>query len=110
MWFFSEYYFSIDNLIKDHFLRRQMDSNGFLPLSVLARFPKVKSIVQDIAYLLDILLQSSEIEVYRESDNIEDTLIRKRYGWDQWVYPEGERDPAARARSIPSTTTTTTAS
>lgn len=37
-----EYYFSPDNLYKDHFLRNQMDAQGFVPLQVLAEFNRVK--------------------------------------------------------------------
>ena len=35
---FSEYYFSTENLTKDIFLRRKMDPEGCIPLSLIATF------------------------------------------------------------------------
>jgi len=37
-----EYYFSNENLIKDFFLRRQMDSDGWIPVELLASFRRVR--------------------------------------------------------------------
>ena len=37
-----EYYFSAENLVKDTFLRRSMDNDGFIPITVLAGFPRVQ--------------------------------------------------------------------
>lgn len=37
-----EYYFSFDNLLKDMFLRRHMDSQGLVFLDVVANFPRMK--------------------------------------------------------------------
>ena len=41
---FSEYYFSPDNLQKDFFIRRKMDPEGFLPISLIASFPRVNQL------------------------------------------------------------------
>jgi hypothetical protein len=40
-----EYYFSRQNLSSDHFLVSQMNSELFVPLPVLAKFPKVKALL-----------------------------------------------------------------
>ena len=36
-----EYYFSIDNLCKDMFLRKHMDSQGLVFLNTIAQFPTI---------------------------------------------------------------------
>ena len=36
------FYFSADNLAKDVFLRQNMDGDGFVPLSLLASFPRIR--------------------------------------------------------------------
>jgi len=38
----SEYYLSKENLIKDFFLRRQMDADGWIPVELLASFRRVR--------------------------------------------------------------------
>ncbi|OCK78937.1 hypothetical protein K432DRAFT_279072, partial [Lepidopterella palustris CBS 459.81] len=43
-----EYYFSVDNLCKDMFLRKRMDSKGFVLLSVIAEFNRIKQLTPDI--------------------------------------------------------------
>jgi len=37
-----EYYFSNENLIKDFFLRRQMDADGWIAVELLASFRRVR--------------------------------------------------------------------
>jgi la-related protein 1 len=36
-----EYYFSVENLCKDMFLRQRMDAEGWIPLPVIAGFNRV---------------------------------------------------------------------
>jgi hypothetical protein len=42
-----EYYFSKENLLNDAFLTSQMDAQMSVPISVIMKFPKVKSLTQD---------------------------------------------------------------
>lgn len=49
-----EFYFSPDNLAKDVFLRRQMDSDGWVKVSVIAKFNRVKSLSSDIQEILEV--------------------------------------------------------
>jgi hypothetical protein len=46
-----EFYLSKDNLLRDTFLRAQMDSEGFVPLAVIADFPRMKTITTDISVI-----------------------------------------------------------
>ena len=36
-----EYYFSAENLVKDEFLRRRMDVDGYVPVTLLIAFPRI---------------------------------------------------------------------
>ncbi|KAI4912867.1 hypothetical protein J4E90_006275 [Alternaria incomplexa] len=89
-----EYYFSVDNLIKDLYLRRHMDSQGFVALEFIAGFNRIKSLSPDIDMIRLVCQQSATIE-YRTSENGQDRLRRKE-GWQQWVLDMAERDPSAQ--------------
>lgn len=52
--FFSEYYFSLPNLERDFFLRRRMDSKGFLPISLIASFHRVQALTTDINLIKEV--------------------------------------------------------
>ncbi|KAJ6006369.1 hypothetical protein N7451_004313 [Penicillium sp. IBT 35674x] len=78
-----EYYFSVDNLCKDMFLRSQMDSQGFTPLSVLATFKRVKSLTEDFELLRHVSRQLRNVEVQTGEDGMD--RLRPRENWSQWV-------------------------
>ena len=50
----SEYYFSLDNLERDFFLRRKMDQEGFLPVGLIASFHRVQALTTDVNLILDV--------------------------------------------------------
>lgn len=52
--FFSEYYFSNHNLERDFFLRRKMDTQGFLPISLIASFHRVQALSTDISLIMEV--------------------------------------------------------
>lgn len=58
-----EYYFSEENLQKDFFLRRKMDAQGFLPISLIASFHRVQALTQDVQMVIDALNDSTAVEV-----------------------------------------------
>ncbi|CAO3642324.1 unnamed protein product [Cunninghamella blakesleeana] len=95
-----EYYFSIDNLCKDLYLRSKMDKDGFIELSVLASFNRVKGLTTDLNLIHDALAQSQIVEVSS------DKKIRKREGWELWVLPP--RTPTISSSTTKPTSTTTT--
>lgn len=49
-----EYYFSVDNLERDFFLRRKMDSDGFLPITLIASFHRVQALTTDISLIIKV--------------------------------------------------------
>ena len=55
VFFFSEYYFSSDNLQRDFFLRRKMDKEGYIPISLVASFHRVQALTQDVALIIKVL-------------------------------------------------------
>ncbi|ORY78138.1 hypothetical protein BCR37DRAFT_394648 [Protomyces lactucae-debilis] len=91
-----EYYFSIENLCKDLFLRKHMDDQGFVALPILARFNRVRSITLDYGLIRDVCAASGLIELKCVSG--EQDKIRKQEGWEQWVLPVEQRDAGTHAQ------------
>lgn len=89
-----EYYFSIDNMVKDIFLRKQMDSQGYIFLTVIAEFNRLKQLTTDYDLLKSVCLQSTVIEI-RIGDDGKDRL-RKVGDWERWVLPMADRDMSAQ--------------
>ena len=58
-----EYYFSDENLEHDIFLRRKMDSQGFIALAVIASFNRVKSLSLDYDLIIDAVRQSQLLDL-----------------------------------------------
>lgn len=78
-----EYYFSDANLVKDDFLRTQMDEEGWVPIQLIANFPRVKSLTEKvqsdiIQFILYCLRASTIVEV-------QDEKVRRRDGWRKWT-------------------------
>ncbi|KAI4280352.1 MAG: hypothetical protein L6R38_004535 [Xanthoria sp. 2 TBL-2021] len=89
-----EYYFSVDNLCKDLYLRKHMDSQGFVFLPVLAKFNRIRQLTQDLELIRYVCLSSPQIEFRTGSDGHD--RLRKREGWQQWILGMDERDPSAQ--------------
>lgn len=90
-----EYYFSIENLFKDVYLRKQMDSQGFVHLDVIARFRKIKELTSDREIFSAACQQAQSLEVVTGEDGID--RVRRRDGWEQFVLPSmTDRDESAR--------------
>uniref|UniRef100_A0A672YVM9 HTH La-type RNA-binding domain-containing protein n=1 Tax=Sphaeramia orbicularis TaxID=375764 RepID=A0A672YVM9_9TELE len=75
-----EYYFSLDNLERDFFLRRKMDQEGFLPIGLIASFHRVQALTTDINLILDALKDSKEVEII-------DMKIRRKVEPEKWPLP-----------------------
>ena len=56
-----EYYFSEENLLKDIFIRKKMDSEGYLPISLIASFHRVASLTQDVSMIISALKDSLSV-------------------------------------------------
>lgn len=92
------YYFSTENLVKDIFLRKQMNSNGFIPIPVIANFFRVQNLSGGN---YDLVLQAIEkidfIEVKNEK-------VRLQQDFQQWVLPATERSENGKDESESETT------
>nr|XP_021147994.1 la-related protein 1B isoform X2 [Columba livia] len=75
-----EYYFSTENLERDFFLRRKMDQQGFLPVSLIASFRRMQALTTNAALILEALKDSTEVETV-------DQRIRKRVDPEKWPIP-----------------------
>ncbi|KAH0537639.1 hypothetical protein FGG08_005590 [Glutinoglossum americanum] len=91
---FREYYFSIENLCKDLYLRKQMDSQGFVFLKVIVGFNRIKLLTQDMELVRYACLQSPELELAAGPDGVE--RLRKRNGWQNWVLAVEDRHSSAQ--------------
>ncbi|XP_038986931.1 la-related protein 1A-like isoform X2 [Phoenix dactylifera] len=73
-----EYYFSDENLQKDHYLISLLDEQGWVSISKIADFNRVRKMTTNISLILDALRSSELIE-------IEDDKIRRRNDWSKWI-------------------------
>ena len=89
-----EYYFSVDNLCKDTFLRSQMNSQGFVPLALVAGFRRIQQLTPDLELVRYVCLNSQIIEFRLAEDGTD--WIRRRDDWQQWVLNMEERVASAR--------------
>ncbi|KAE8688842.1 hypothetical protein F3Y22_tig00110954pilonHSYRG00112 [Hibiscus syriacus] len=73
-----EYYFSDENLQHDHYLISLMDDQGWVPISTIADFKRVKRMSTDVQFIMDALQSSSTVEAQGDK-------IRRRDEWSKWI-------------------------
>ncbi|GLT74137.1 hypothetical protein SLA2020_459520 [Shorea laevis] len=81
-----DYYFSSENLIKDTFLRQNMNDHGWVRIELIAGFKKVSSLTDKIPIILNALQSSTVVEVQGDK-------IRKRDDWKRWIMPSSVQIP-----------------
>lgn len=89
-----EYYFSIDNLCKDVYLRKHMDSQGFVFLSFIAGFKRIKALTTNFELLKFACQDSAIIDVIQGEDGQD--RIRRAEGWEKWIMALEERDESVK--------------
>ncbi|PYH89438.1 hypothetical protein BO71DRAFT_109284 [Aspergillus ellipticus CBS 707.79] len=89
-----EYYFSVDNLCKDMFLRKHMDSQGYVGLAFIASFKRIKTLTEDIELLRHVSRQLRNVEYFASENGLD--RLRPREHWGQWVLPLDQRDLSAQ--------------
>ncbi|KAK1586574.1 hypothetical protein Q3G72_003890 [Acer saccharum] len=87
-----DYYFSNENLIKDTYLRQNMDEQGWVPIKLIAGFNKVSLLTDNIQLILDALRSSTVVEVQGDK-------IRRRNDWMRWLMPHINAQAGAISRS-----------
>lgn len=85
-----EYYFSDGNLQNDRYLISVMDESGWVPISTIADFKRVKQMTKDVSVILDALQSSSTVEVQGDK-------IRRRNEWAKWIQTSEHDDQGHRA-------------
>ncbi len=68
----------------DFFLRQQMDAEGWIEISMIASFNRIKTLTADVAVVKEVMGQSSLLEL--EADRV-------RLGggeWQRWVLPDAK--------------------
>mmetsp|Transcript_47127 Transcript_47127/g.131503 ORF Transcript_47127/g.131503 Transcript_47127/m.131503 type:complete len:207 (+) Transcript_47127:2-622(+) len=58
-----EFYFSVDNLCKDLYLRSHMNASGWTPIELIAQFPQVRKFKASANDIVEILMDSDVLEV-----------------------------------------------
>ncbi|KAM6591323.1 hypothetical protein CsatA_013928 [Cannabis sativa] len=76
-----DYYFSNENLIRDTYLRQNMDDQGWVPITLIAGFNKVQLLTDNIQLILDSVRMSSAVEVQGDK-------VRRRTDWSRWLLPQ----------------------
>jgi la-related protein 1 len=66
-----EYYFRFENLI--NYLRSCMDARGWVPISIVAKFNRVRSMTTNVHFVLDALRSSNVVEV--QGDKLKRGLV-----------------------------------
>ncbi|XP_076887801.1 la-related protein 1C-like [Bidens hawaiensis] len=75
-----DYYFSNENLVKDTYLRRNMDEQGWVSASLIAGFKKVSLLTDNVQLILDVMRSSAVVEVQGDK-------IRRQNDWMKWIMP-----------------------
>ncbi|CAM9335732.1 unnamed protein product [Scytosiphon promiscuus] len=79
-----EYYFSADNLVTDSYLRGLMDPEGFVAVSKIIVFNRVRSMTGDPTLLVAAMRRSSELEIL-EQDHSGETRVRTKHSPLHWT-------------------------
>lgn len=85
----TENYFSIENLEQDFFLRRKMDEQGFLPVSLIAGFHRAQALSTNLNLILETRKIAQKWKLW--------TRKRKKKEQEKWPIP------CPPARSVPQT-------
>lgn len=88
-----EYYFGVENLCRDVYLRMSMDEQGWCKLTFLAGFSRIRSLTTEVAHIAQSLKDSEVLEL-----DADEQAVRRKGDWTAWVYP-AETKELIRARS-----------
>ncbi|XP_051149722.1 la-related protein 1C-like [Andrographis paniculata] len=75
-----DFYFSDNNLMRDSYLRSKMDDQGWVPISLVASFPRIKQMTNDISLVMESLRYSTVVEMQGDK-------VRRRNEWARWLPP-----------------------
>lgn len=98
-----DYYFSDSNLQTDNYLKQNMNEQGWVPISLIAGFNRVKNLTSNIRLILDSLRASVVVEVQGDK-------IRRRNEWARWLPTTNRvfKDPGSQSPNWSSSNTLAT--
>lgn len=76
-----EYYFSVENLCRDIYLRVHMDKAGWVDLSLLMGFVRLRCLTSDLNLIVESIRDSPIVE---QSEG----KVRRKQDWQRWLFPE----------------------
>lgn len=76
------------------FLRKHMDSQGFVPLTLIANFKRITDLTLDFDLIKSVCFQSGHLELRALPDG--QVKVRPRRDWEKWVLTKEERDSSAQ--------------
>ncbi|CAH8471994.1 unnamed protein product [Schistosoma turkestanicum] len=82
-----EFYFSPDNLTRDVYLRRQMDSDGWVDVNVIAKFNRVASLCADLNDILEAIRVSPLLDV-----DVPKARVRCKNNPSIWALPPPSKE------------------
>jgi len=74
-----EYYFSVDNLKTDMFLRHSMDSSGWVPIGVVCSFNRVRLLTTEQDDIIKAVEGSRGVEV-----SLDEMMLRTKFCPERW--------------------------
>ena len=80
-----DYWFSLDNLVKDIYLRKHMDSSGYVHMNVVTRFNRLRILEPTLEDVRNAVAHSHVVDLWCAGDGIE--RIRARQGWEMFTLP-----------------------
>ncbi|KAF3173132.1 hypothetical protein TWF788_009202 [Orbilia oligospora] len=90
------YYFSLDNMVKDTYLRSHMDSQGWIFLDIIAGFRKVKEMTKDNKNIVrEACIQSPDVE-FRGYHPDGRERLRSARNPSEWTLKYEDRDESCR--------------
>jgi len=94
-----EYYFSTNNLVKDVFLRSQMNAEGFIQLSCIMGFKRMTMLSTNPQQIKDAIADSSVVELKGEA-------VRRKEDWKKFMVAAPPFNPVAgRMKAVPTSLT-----
>lgn len=81
-----EYYFSVQNMCQDLYLRQQMDTQGWIPISTVGSFNRLRKLTQDVHLVREMMHISSLVEVSADGEKAR----MANGGWSTFVLPDAQ--------------------
>jgi la-related protein 1 len=88
-----DFYFSDANLLTDEYLKKNMDAEGWVPISLIASFRRVQMLTNNIELILNSLRASNVVEVQGDK-------VRRRNDWMRWVRLPSSEEPISSSPTL----------